>query len=233
MYFDVGIAQFFASLEDTDYTGFCITKQIKSSNISMPVFETVHSSKRFYRKVVVEILPEDVARMQLGKLRGYDVLAVKVLDENTFRYVCEKWNTDIIMLDLSKLEFPLKDGLVRNAIERGVFFDVEMRDALYESKERVCWMKNVFSLLRITNGRNIVFSSGARCSTEIKRPQDIYKFLRFVGLSPLRAEMVTKENPRRLLKLCALRRYSFKGCIANDLNEGSLKADFIINEFDI
>lgn len=233
MYFDVGVAEFFSSLEDTDYTGFCITKQIKSSSVSVPAFETVCSSKRFYRKVVVEVLPEDVARMQLGKLSGYDVLSVKVSDENTFKHACEKWATDIITFDIAKVEFPLKDGLVRKAIERDVFFEVEMRDALYESRERVCWMRNVFSLLRITNGRNVVFSSGARCSTEIKRPQDICTFLRFAGLNPRRAEMVTKENPRRLLKLCALRRYTFKGCVANDLDEGSLKADFIISEFDV
>eukprot|EP00866_Antonospora_locustae_P001510 jgi/Antlo1/1510/2056 len=233
MYFDVGIAEFFSSLEDTDYTGFCVTKQIRSSCASVPAFETVHSSKRFYKKVVVEILPEDIARMQLGKLRGYDVLSIKISDENTFRYACEKWCTDIITFDLARIEFPLKNGLVRKAIERDVFFEVEMRNALYENRERVCWMKNVFNLLHITKGRNVVFSSGARCSTEIKRPQDIHKFLRFAGLNPRRAEMVTKENPHRLLKLCALRRYSFKDCVANDVDEGSLKADFIIKEFDI
>ncbi|KAL0265763.1 UNVERIFIED_CONTAM: hypothetical protein PYX00_011478 [Menopon gallinae] len=210
MYFDIGVSQFFSSLEDTEYTGFCITKQMQSSSMSVPVFETIHSRKRLYRKVEVDMLPEDVSRMQLGKLSGYDVLSVRVTDENTFRHVCEKWCTDIIALDLARQSFIMKDGLVRKAIERDVFFEVELRDALYESRERVCWLKNVLDLIRITRGRNVVVSSGARCSTEVKRPRDIYRFLRFAGLSHRRAEMVVKDNPRRLLRLCALRSKLFK-----------------------
>ena len=107
-----------------------------------------------------------------------------------------------------------------------------MRRALYSSKERVVWLRNVFNLLRIPRGKNVVFSSEARCATELKHPNDIYRFLRFAGLSKRRAETVANDNPTSLLRSAALRRYTFKGCVATSLEEGNLKRDFILNEFE-
>lgn len=231
MYFDVGISEGFTPPEDSEYTGFCVTHRMDSGSTSAPVFAFPTTAKRLYKKVEVDVRAQDVTTMQLNRLTGHEVLAIKVSDENTLKYACDKWDVDIITLDFSTAAFPVKDGWIRNAINRNVFFEIELRKALYGSKERVTWLKNVHNLLRITRGRNTVISSGATCSTEVKSVWDIYKFLRFLGLSHRRAQMVMHENASRLLRACALKRYAFKGCVANDLDEGNLKFDFILKDF--
>lgn len=233
MYFDVGIYDTFENIESSEYTGFCLTTEASLEGSPSPVQKAVkhNSSKRIYNKIEVKVLLEDVKSLQLKKFSDYEVLSVKISDEETFKYACSTWDVDIIKFDLSRMGFSFRGGYVRKAINRGVFFEIEVRDALYGTKERVSWMRNAQSILRITKGRGIVITSGARCCTEIKSIQDMYKILRFLGLSHRRAEMVLKENSQRLLKSCALKRYTFKGCVANDLEEGNLKQDFILKEF--
>lgn len=231
MYFDVGIHSVFEDLDDSEYAGFCLTAKATLGSVQVPKKPQSSTSKRIYSKVEIDVFLEDIKSLQLTRFHEYEVLSVKILEEEVLKHACNNWDMDLITFDLSQVSFPFKNGYIRKAINRGIFFEVVIRDALYDTKRRVSWIKNARSLLRITKGRNTVVSSGATCATELKHVQDIYKLLRFVGLSHSRAELVLDENPCRLLKSCALKRYAFKGCIANNIEETNLKKDFILKDF--
>ncbi len=62
---------------------------------------------------------------------SFDVVAVQPLTEKMFQAACANLEVDIIHLDLgSRIDFPVKKVNLTQAIDRGVFFEINFSPAL-------------------------------------------------------------------------------------------------------
>ena len=65
---------------------------------------------------------------------GYDLLAVRPLSERVFELACKSMRIDIISLDLAhRVPFYLKMPLIKEAIARGVFFEITYAPCLRDT----------------------------------------------------------------------------------------------------
>jgi ribonuclease P/MRP protein subunit RPP1 len=90
--------------------------------LGVPVGETF---KQYTRLTVgVESILQAAAISPLNPvLRGYDLVAVRPMDQQTFEHACKNLEVDLISIDFSqRLPFHTKSALVKAAVERGIFF---------------------------------------------------------------------------------------------------------------
>lgn len=122
----------------------------------------------------------------------------------------------------------LKKTFINTLKEKDICIEVTLRDALYNSKDRIQWLNAVRRLLKLGCKRNLVVSSGAIISTELKSADDISKIL---GVFDLGGDTIKKilQNSEAVLRRAALKRFTSRGTIAVNEGEGRLKKDFIID----
>lgn len=122
-------------------------------------------------------------------LLQYDLLSVMPLTDAAFQHACitlselKPFSVDIITLDLAaspRLPFHLKRSTVGAALANGVVFEITYGDALDPSREArdvPTARRNLFSnardLLRVTNGKGVIFSSGALAAMSLRAPYDV------------------------------------------------------------
>jgi ribonuclease P/MRP protein subunit RPP1 len=122
-------------------------------------------------------------------LLGYDLLAAQAYNDASFSLLCltlselKPASIDIITLDLSssaRLPFFLKRSTVHAAIANGVVFEIcyskmVQRGEGEDSHSRA--RRNIISaardILRVTNGKNVIFSSGAFDILGLRGPYDV------------------------------------------------------------
>lgn len=148
--------------------------------------------------LLTRIHPQTTANT--NALLSYDLLSVRPTTEATFSVAClslaelKPFSIDIISLDLSassRLPFFLKRSTVGAALANGAVFEVCYGDALAQPEsntggaESLARMeeeterkrRNVISgareLMRVTNGRGIILSSGASQLLGIRGPYDV------------------------------------------------------------
>ncbi|WFD42496.1 ribonuclease P [Malassezia psittaci] len=125
-------------------------------------------------------------------LLAYDFLSVMPLTETAFQHACitlselKPFSIDIISLDLAsapRLPFHLRRSTVGAALANGVVFEICYGPALETSnvsndiRDPSTLRRNFFSntrdLLRITNGKGVILSSGAREAFGLRGPYDV------------------------------------------------------------
>ncbi|AFN83536.1 RNase P subunit p30-like protein [Encephalitozoon romaleae SJ-2008] len=234
MYYDVNISldylkQDMKELEENEYEGFCVNRIIKPRDLEKIRYEPVEflGAKPCYSRVEVVFEEKEEVGYDAKKSMKYDLFVVRLNGVAGMDRLI-RCQPDMITFNYGSQILPFKCGLVRTAIKENIFFEVPLRESLYGGTSSIMWMRNVRKLLFITNGKNVVFSSGARCSTEIKRPRDITKMLEMFGLKKKRASEVML-NSLRLLRRCAMKRYYYRGSITHSVDEGSLKRDFVLS----
>lgn len=225
------------NLDESGFDGFCVTQKY-SDKLTWDQFPT---SKKIYKKVEV-----DYNKIQnLKNIKNHDVLCVKMQTHENLEKVIDQ-EPDLITFNLNvQQKFNVKH--LRMAVKRKVYIEIPLN-----YKNKMVYLYNVTELLRILRYRNIVFGSGAKTKKELKEPSDIIELLSFLGFNKNKIQKVL-ENSEKLLKLCAMRRHSFKNCIINDVgivnpsdknNEeskllntkstySSLKNDFLNNFFNL
>lgn len=234
MYYDVNISldylrQDVGELEESEYQGFCVNRVVRAGDLGRLVHGPLEllKGKSCYSRVEVEFGAGEQAVYDQKKAAGSDLFVVKLSGAAGLDRLI-KLQPDMITFDYRSQTLPLKAGQVRTAIKENIFFEIPLREGLCGGAEGVMWMRNVRRLLFITNGRNVVVSSGARCSMEVRRPRDIARMLEVFGLKRRRAEEVV-GNAERLLRRCALKRYCHRGMIVHGGDEGALKRDFLLS----
>lgn len=125
-------------------------------------------------------------------LLEYDLLSVMPMTENAFQHACitlselKPFSIDIITLDLAsapRLPFHLRRSTVGAAIANGVVFEicygpaVDTRNVSNDTRDSGTLRRNLFSntrdLLRITNGKGVILSSGAKEALGLRGPYDV------------------------------------------------------------
>lgn len=108
-------------------------------------------------------------------LKSYDLIAVKTTNEKVFHTLClEATLVDIVTFDLSDKLFKLKHNVMYEAASRGIKFELQYGEALRNEKVRRMVLSNIANVSRITRGKHLIFSSGAKSKLQIRSPADLY-----------------------------------------------------------
>eukprot|EP00250_Pteridium_aquilinum_P015817 c22780_g1_i1 orf=57-1295(+) len=128
-------------------------------------------------------------------LRSYDLVAIRPTSQKVFDQACTHLEVDVISLDfLHRLPIRLKAASIHAALERGVFFEVSFSGAFQDVKARRELFANSQILQGLTRGRNIIVSSGARRSMDLRGPNDIANMGTMFGLSREAGKLSVSKN---------------------------------------
>ena len=89
---------------------------------------------------------------------------------------------DVIHLSLAEPLFKLHLNEVDKLMKAGVHFEVDFASALRDPTARRYVIQNAIEISRLTRGRGIMMTSGARTVPEVRGPHDLEVFARAVGV---------------------------------------------------
>ncbi|XP_038900491.1 protein GAMETOPHYTE DEFECTIVE 1 [Benincasa hispida] len=172
---------------------------------------------RQYTRLTISInTSHEILAVNSGNLilKTYDLIAVKPLNQHAFEQACEKLEIDIIAIDFAeKLPFRLKQGSIKSAIQRGVYFEIMYSDLLSDVHERRQMISTAKILVDWTNGKNLILSSAAPSVNEIRGPYDVANLSSLLGVSMERAKAAVSKNCRNLIANALKRKHFYKETI--------------------
>lgn len=132
-------------------------------------------------------------------LLQYDLLAVTPTTEASFQHACitlselKPFSIDIISLDLAaapRLPFHLRRSTVGAALANGVVFEISYSAAVdaHDDNARRNLISGTREVLRVTNGKGVIFSSGAKESLGLRSPYDVMNLAAVLGMTPSAAK---------------------------------------------
>ncbi|KAE8895347.1 hypothetical protein PF005_g1272 [Phytophthora fragariae] len=130
---------------------------------------------------------EEVADAQklLGSdvVQGYDVIAAEAATPKVFQFLCEQADIDLITFDVTnRLPFQIKRPGIVAAMKRGIHFEITYTPCLGDTAGRRYFFSNASNLVRLTGGKNLVFSSGATRDILLRSPYDVLNIGLLSGL---------------------------------------------------
>jgi ribonuclease P/MRP protein subunit RPP1 len=149
---------------------------------------------------------------------GYDILAVRPIEEKTLEQACRSLDCDIISLDLTvryPFHFHTKHKILVKAIERGIRIELCYGPGItaLDRNMRKQLIENATAIIRTTRGRGIIISSEAATALQCRAPADIVNLAALWGLGQERGvEAVTKEA-RSVVVAAQFKRTSYRGVI--------------------
>jgi ribonuclease P/MRP protein subunit RPP1 len=177
-----------------------------------------------------------------ASLMGYDLLSAQPCNDQSFSTLClsltelKPFSIDIITLDFashSRAPFYMKRSLVNAAIQNGAVFEVcysravsgSNNNGIDDTKARRNIISSTRELIRMTNGKGIIISSGAADLLGLRGPYDVINFASVLGMNSMAAKDAITSTCRSLL-LRAETRKTFRGVV------GSVEVVMPINKND-
>lgn len=119
-------------------------------------------------------------------LSSYDIVAVAPGDAEALRAVASSGAVDIVCLDMTsgRLPFGLRADVVAAVLGSGAVFELEFAPAIRDANLRRFFAANAAALLRLTRGRGVLLSSGAKSALEVRNPRDAAAIGALGGLTP-------------------------------------------------
>jgi ribonuclease P/MRP protein subunit RPP1 len=157
-------------------------------------------------------------------------VAVRPTTEKAFLAACTQWEIDIISLDLTQLlPFRLKIATVGQAIARGIYFEIQYSPLFSSPSTRKNWLSNTAALVRASQGKNLIISSGAESAIHMRSPADIANLSILFGLNPqLAKDSMSKHYSSALLH--AETRKTYRGSIKRKLDMTTQSSDKKVKE---
>ncbi|GAA5907473.1 hypothetical protein JCM6882_003870 [Rhodosporidiobolus microsporus] len=134
----------------------------------------------------------------------------------------------LITLDPSaspRLPFPLKRGLISSLSRAGVSFELVLRgvtraDEAGEQpgeagRRRRNWIAGAREVVRATEGKGVVVSSGAHRAGEMRGSEDLINLCSLIGLPPSAAKDTLTVNPQRAVLRGLSLRQTYRGVLSN------------------
>ncbi|CAH0480276.1 unnamed protein product [Peronospora belbahrii] len=119
----------------------------------------------------------------LDLVKGYDIIAAEGATPKVFQYLCEQADIDLITFDATnRLPFLIKRPWITAAIKRGIYFEITYTSCLGDTAGRRYFFSNSSNLVRLTGGKNLVFSSGATRNILLRSPYDVTNIGLLCGL---------------------------------------------------
>ncbi|KAJ2756362.1 RNA-binding RNA processing protein rpp1 [Coemansia pectinata] len=106
----------------------------------------------------------------------YDVVAVRPTSDKLLSAASSgAWEAvDIISLDMGgRWGYFVKHKIAGQVLANGLTLEISYQPALTDSATRQQWVSNAASIVRVTRGRGVVWTSGARQAFDLRSPYDI------------------------------------------------------------
>ena len=167
-------------------------------------------------RITVIIEDQQQVRFIPGEtVQSYDIVSVQPKYEKLFQQICQAVECDVISFDMtSRLPFYIKHPQVNSAIERGVSFEILYAPAIRDEGLRKHTITNALELIRVCKGRNVVISSGAERTIELRGPYDLVNLGLLFGLKPDQSKAAVSKNIRSLLYHAEARNKTVKAVVS-------------------
>ena len=148
--------------------------------------------------------------MQNEIIKSYDLLAIQPTTDKMLQNAIQSLNPDIISIDISqsRLPYQLKHGLARQAIDKGIYFELTYGPALNESNRRNV-ISNARMISRVTKGRHTFLSCSSNDHWSIRSPSDAAALAELFGVAKSRG--VVSNIPRECLRKAGMKRMTVGG----------------------
>ncbi|GAA5942157.1 RNA-binding RNA processing protein RPP1 [Sporobolomyces koalae] len=125
-----------------------------------------------------------------------------------------------------RLPFPLKRGLISTLSRFGVSFELVLRGLTRQDsgggggegdsgKRRRNWISGAREIVRATQGKGVVISSGAKCAHEMRASQDLINLCSLIGMPANQAKDALTVNPQRSILRGLSMRSTYRGVFSN------------------
>lgn len=148
-------------------------------------------------------------------IRSYDILAVQPETEKMFISACTNLEIDIISLDLSvRLPFAVKAGYLRQALSRGIAFEILYGPIVADATSRRNAIGNARLLTRLVLGKKgFLVTSGGTNVWQLRSPLDVMNLMGLLGIpSHLRKDCLRKI-PEAVFMHAASRRHAYRSAV--------------------
>jgi ribonuclease P/MRP protein subunit RPP1 len=174
-------------------------------------------------------------------VRSYDLLAVQPETEKMFISACTSLDVDIICFDLSgRIPFAIKAGYIRQALQRGVSFEIIYAPVVVDSTARRNAIGGARMLLRLALGKGgLLISSGAEGVWQLRAPADVLNLAGLLGVTGERRKECLVKIPEAVFMHAASRKHTYRSAIAiiptdhtNETTKGdTLKSTDMLEDF--
>ena len=149
---------------------------------------------------------------------SYDILAVRPTTDKLFQQCCGNLDVDVISIDMtSRLPFYMKLPQVRQAIERGIHFEIVYSPAIRDNTQRRYIISNAMELVHVSKGKNIIISSEAGHQMDLRGPYDVANLGNLFGMKEEQCKAAVSGNVRAVLYHAEARRSTEKSTISGCL----------------
>lgn len=156
----------------------------------------------------VHVLSQDV-------VKSYDLLAVQPQTEKLFQQCCGSLEVDVIALDMTqRIPFYLKPAQLRQAVERGIHFEILYSPMILDSTARQHIISTAKDLVELTKGKNVIISSGAEKPINLRGPYDVINLALLFGFKETFARKAILDNCRSALLHAQTRNTTAKGVVS-------------------
>lgn len=163
---------------------------------------TKNTKLNILQRVTIEFSDSSISHKfnQSENLKKYDIIAVIPKTLQAYQYACGTLDVDVITFEPeSRIPFKISRKLYRQAVERGIFFELMYSPAIKDSTSR----KNVISTAHIYHAvgrsKNIIVTSGAENDTQVRDVHDVISLGFILGLNSSQSLEVIRDNTRRLI----------------------------------
>jgi len=150
-------------------------------------------------------------------VRSYDILAVQPNSERTWQICCTSLDIDLISFDMSmeRITWQIKHGYARQAVSRGIRFEVSYSGLLKDSLSRKNLVANGMTIFRVVKRKNCILTSGADDFWQLRAPFDASNIIGLFGINFNDEDRIKciKDNAEFVFKHAAERKYTHRGAV--------------------
>ncbi|EMD46324.1 ribonuclease P protein subunit p30, putative [Entamoeba histolytica HM-1:IMSS-B] len=133
---------------------------------------------------------------------SFELVAIKPMSDKVFVDACTSFQIDLITFNYpEQLPFRFHVPTLRTAMNRGLFFEINLSPLLEESdqKQKQFCILNATDLITSTKGKNIILSSGATTNNGFKGTKDLIAMGIMLGLTTSQAYDAVYVNPMKCI----------------------------------
>lgn len=162
------------------------------------------------QRVTIEFSESGIAHKlnQSENLKKYDIIAVVPKTLAAFQYACGSMDIDILSFESNgRVPFKVNRKLYRQAIERGIFFELMYSPAIRDSTARKNIITTAHNYFAVGKSKSIIITSGAECYLHLRGVQDVISIGFLFGLNSNESMETIRSNARKLILKAEGRRH--------------------------
>lgn len=154
------------------------------------------------QRVTIEFSESSIVHKlnQSENLKKYDIIAVLPKTLQAFQFASSTLDIDVITFEAqTKIPFKISRKLYRQAVERGLFFELMYSPAIRDSTSRKNIISTAHNYHAIGKSKNILLTSGAENNLQCRSVHDVINLGFILGLNSNQCLEVIRDNPQKLI----------------------------------